>query len=44
MWDYDHIIKTDQIFTNDIAAMLVVYGVEAARSTIVREMSAVFSG
>lgn len=34
----------DNISTNDIAAMLRYYGVEAARATIVQEMKAVFGG
>lgn len=37
-------ISQDNISTNDIAAMLRHYGVEAARATIVQEMKAVFSG
>ncbi|KAF2195552.1 DNA-directed RNA polymeras-like protein I subunit [Zopfia rhizophila CBS 207.26] len=44
MRDYAHIIDTSRIFTNDIAAMLRLYGVEACRATIIREMHAVFSG
>jgi DNA-directed RNA polymerase I subunit RPA1 len=37
-------INPHRIFTNDIAAVLSLYGVEAARATIVREMHSVFSG
>ncbi|KAF2236298.1 beta and beta-prime subunits of DNA dependent RNA-polymerase [Viridothelium virens] len=37
-------INVNKIFTNDIAAMLRLYGVEAARATIIRECDAVFSG
>jgi DNA-directed RNA polymerase I subunit RPA1 len=37
-------IDPHRIFTNDIAAMLRYYGVEAARACIVREMSAIFKG
>jgi DNA-directed RNA polymerase beta' subunit len=44
MREYPHIIDTNRIFTNDIVAMLQLYGVEACRATIVREMHAVFSG
>lgn len=44
MRDYQHIINPDRLFTNDIAAMLRLYGVEACRASIVREMHAVFSG
>jgi len=39
----DH-IDPHRIFTNDVAAILRLYGVEAARATIVREMDAVFKG
>jgi DNA-directed RNA polymerase beta' subunit len=44
MREYSHIIDVNRIFTNDIVAMLNLYGVEACRATIVREMHAVFSG
>ncbi|KAF2823082.1 DNA-directed RNA polymeras-like protein I subunit [Ophiobolus disseminans] len=44
MRDFPHIIDVNRIFTNDIVAMLHLYGVEACRATIVREMHAVFSG
>ncbi|KAF1945843.1 DNA-directed RNA polymeras-like protein I subunit [Clathrospora elynae] len=44
MREYGHIINVNRILTNDIVAMLHLYGVEAARATIVREMHAVFSG
>jgi DNA-directed RNA polymerase beta' subunit len=44
MREYSHIIDINRIFTNDIVAMLQLYGVEACRATIVREMHAVFSG
>jgi DNA-directed RNA polymerase I subunit RPA1 len=44
MHDYQEVINPHKIFTNDIAAMLHVYGVEACRATIVREMDAVFQG
>ena len=44
MREYSHIINVNRIFTNDIVAMLQLYGVEACRATIVREMHAVFSG
>ena len=37
-------IYPHRIFTNDIAAMMAVYGVEAGRATIVKEMDAVFKG
>ena len=41
--DYQEMIDPHRILTNDIGAMLAHYGVEAARATIMREMSAVFS-
>jgi DNA-directed RNA polymerase I subunit RPA1 len=44
MRDCQHAIDPHRIFTNDIVAMLQMYGVEAARATIVRELHAVFSG
>ena len=37
-------INPNKIFTNDIAAVLRLYGVEAARATIMRECGGVFSG
>ncbi|KAL8716050.1 MAG: hypothetical protein Q9225_006266 [Loekoesia sp. 1 TL-2023] len=42
MHSYQSIIDPHRIFTNDIGAMLEFYGVEAARSTIIREMDGVF--
>ncbi|KAL9599219.1 MAG: hypothetical protein Q9219_004000 [cf. Caloplaca sp. 3 TL-2023] len=42
MHHYQSIINPHKILTNDIGAMLEHYGVEAARSTIIREMDAVF--
>lgn len=42
MHNYQSIINPHKIFTNDIAAMLEIYGVEAARNTIIREMDGVF--
>jgi DNA-directed RNA polymerase I subunit RPA1 len=44
MRDYQDIIKPHSIYTNSIDHMLVHYGVEAARASIVKEMSAVFKG
>jgi DNA-directed RNA polymerase beta' subunit len=44
MREYSNIIDVNRIMTNDIVAMLQLYGVEACRATIVREMHAVFSG
>ncbi|KAL8807886.1 MAG: hypothetical protein Q9200_004486 [Gallowayella weberi] len=42
MHNYQSIINPHKIFTNDIGAMLEIYGVEAARNTIIREMDGVF--
>ncbi|KAH8712233.1 DNA-directed RNA polymerase-like protein I subunit [Phaeosphaeriaceae sp. PMI808] len=44
MREFGNIIDVNRIFTNDIVAMLNLYGVEACRATIVREIHAVFSG
>ena len=44
MRDYQDILNPHKLFTNDIAAMLSLYGVEACRATIVREIDAVFKG
>ncbi len=41
---YADFINPNKIITNDIAAMLVHYGVEACRSTIIQELSGVFGG
>ncbi|KAF9701503.1 hypothetical protein EKO04_001089 [Ascochyta lentis] len=42
--EFHDIIDVNRVFTNDIVAMLQLYGVEACRATIVREMHAVFRG
>ncbi|KAI1381427.1 beta and beta-prime subunits of DNA dependent RNA-polymerase [Hypoxylon crocopeplum] len=44
MQKYGDFINPNKIQTNDIAAVLQVYGVEAARSNIIRELSGVFEG
>ena len=44
MRDYQHVIDPHAMTTNDIASMLDLYGVEAARNTIIAEMNAVFEG
>ncbi|CAG8675523.1 15003_t:CDS:2, partial [Acaulospora colombiana] len=43
IWLYNDLIDINKIYTNDIAAVLKTYGVEAARSTIIKEISSVFS-
>ncbi|KAL8734969.1 MAG: hypothetical protein Q9181_003001 [Wetmoreana brouardii] len=42
MHNYQSFVNPHKIFTNDIAAMLDLYGVEAARRSIIREMDGVF--
>jgi DNA-directed RNA polymerase I subunit RPA1 len=44
MWDYQDIIHPHSLRTNSIFHMLELYGVEAARASIVREMDDVFRG
>jgi hypothetical protein len=44
MREFSHILDVNKIFTNDIASMLHLYGVEACRATIIREMHSVFAG
>ncbi|RDW85717.1 DNA-directed RNA polymerase subunit [Coleophoma crateriformis] len=44
MQAYAHIINPNKISTNDIAAMLSCYGVEACRAAIIQELSGVFDG
>lgn len=43
MWDQEDFINVDKITSNDVASVLKVYGVEAARNTIVNEINNVFS-
>ncbi|KAJ3039738.1 hypothetical protein HK097_002758 [Rhizophlyctis rosea] len=42
MWDYASLIDVNNIYTNDIAAILRTYGVEAARAGIMQEIAGVF--
>ncbi|EGW32330.1 DNA-directed RNA polymerase I 190 kDa polypeptide [Spathaspora passalidarum NRRL Y-27907] len=42
MWDQDDFINVNNITSNDVAAVLHTYGVEAARNTIVNEIYRVF--
>ncbi|KAJ3120697.1 hypothetical protein HK100_012688 [Physocladia obscura] len=42
MWEFNTIIDVNNIYTNDIAAILNTYGVEAARAAIMSEIGAVF--
>lgn len=42
-WDFANgIVDMDTIYSNDIAAMLRTYGVEAARTVLIKEIQAVF--
>lgn len=42
MWEHDSFVNVNNIRANDVAAVLRVYGVEAARNTIVNEINRVF--
>jgi len=42
MWEHDSFVNVNNIRSNDVAAVLKVYGVEAARNTIVNEINRVF--
>lgn len=44
MRDYQDIIDPHSIYSNSVSHMLGLYGVEAARATIVNEVGAVFDG
>ncbi|KAK4574249.1 hypothetical protein LTR86_002010 [Recurvomyces mirabilis] len=44
MWDYQHIINPNHIYTNSIYDIRLHYGVEAARAAIVRELQSIFGG
>ncbi|GAA5871370.1 hypothetical protein JCM16303_000734 [Sporobolomyces ruberrimus] len=44
LWNFGHgVVDLNRLSTNDVGAILRTYGVEAARSSIINEMSAVFS-
>ncbi|KAI9597691.1 hypothetical protein BDF19DRAFT_434176 [Syncephalis fuscata] len=43
MWERSDIIDVNSIYSNDIAAILRTYGVEAARSAIIQEIAGVFN-
>nr|CAA32887.1 unnamed protein product [Schizosaccharomyces pombe] len=42
IWEFYNEISMNDIYTNDIAAILRIYGVEATRNAIVHEVSSVF--
>ena len=44
MREFQDVLDPHRMFTNDIAAMGAIYGVEACRACIVREMDSVFAG
>lgn len=42
-WSFAHgIVNLDSIYSNDIAAILRTYGVEAARTVLIKEVKGVF--
>ena len=43
MREFQHIVDPARLRTNDVAAVLRLYGVEACRAALVREMAAVFA-
>lgn len=48
MWDFaagsdESILEDDEIYSNDIYAILKTYGVEMARAAILREMKGIFA-
>lgn len=44
MWDFQHVVHPNHIYTNSVHHFLVHYGVEAARAVIVKELQGVFGG
>ena len=42
VWAHSDLIDVDNITTNDVGTTLRMYGVEAARATLMREVRAVF--
>ncbi|KAK1069959.1 60S acidic ribosomal protein P1, partial [Friedmanniomyces endolithicus] len=42
MWTYQNVLNPNHIYTNSIHALLLHYGVEAARAAIVIELQSVF--
>ncbi|TKA83109.1 hypothetical protein B0A55_00885 [Friedmanniomyces simplex] len=44
MWAYQNVLNPNHIYTNSIHALLLHYGVEAARAAIVIELQSVFGG
>lgn len=42
LWSDESIINDNEVYSNDIYAILKTYGVEMAREAILREMSGVF--
>ena len=41
-WEFPEVVDVDKVTSNDVAAVLRTYGVEAARATIINECKAVF--
>ena len=42
IWELDDLISLDTVFTNDLWDVFVVYGVEALRAALVRELTEIF--
>ena len=43
MYEYEEFFDLSRLESNDIAAIMKCYGIEAARKTIIREISSVFA-
>jgi len=43
IWEQQDLVDSDRVYSNDIVAILMNYGVEAARAAIIKEISAVFA-
>ena len=41
-WSFDDTVDINRVTTNDVGSILRTYGVEAARATLMREVSSVF--
>ena len=41
-WSFDETVDVNRLTTNDVGSILRTYGVEAARATLLREVSSVF--
>ena len=43
LWKFPHAVDLTKLRSNDIHAMMTIYGIEAARATIVEQVNAVFA-